>query len=376
MSICKKIKTQTTALLVFTLMLSVGASYADQYTVPTKVETVSLSSSVTAGLSAALSTEDMVPSVVTAGVSDHLMDGTIVGYMKTASPTLGIGYAEDGTFCGYTNVGIALVDGNLNVREEPSMNGHIVGKMTNYAACEVLGIEGDWVHISSGKVEGYVNSDYIVTGEEAVHIAQEQVKLVAEVQTDGLRVRKEPNTDSGILDTVGTGEDLPIIEEMGEWIKVEVDDAEGYVFAEYVNVTLKLKTAMTLTELRFGDGVSDGRVALCQFALQYVGNPYVWGGTSLTKGADCSGFVLSVFANYGYSLPHSSKAQANCGTRVKTSELKPGDLIFYGSGKSISHVAIYIGGGQIVHASNKRDGIKISNAFYRSPICCTRIIND
>ena len=143
-----------------------------------------------------------------------------------------------------------------------------------------------------------------------------------------------------------------------------------------VDLEEQLFTAISMQELIYGSGISDVRISLCQYAKQYIGNPYVWGGVSLTNGADCSGFVLSVFANYGYSLPHSSKAQANCGTRIKTSELQPGDLIFYGSGKSISHVAIYIGGGQIVHASNKRDGIKISNAYYRTPICCTRIIND
>ena len=117
------------------------------------------------------------------------------------------------------------------------------------------------------------------------------------------------------------------------------------------------------------------RQAVADFAVQFVGNPYVWGGTSLTRGADCSGFVLSVYANYGVYLPHSSRAQAGCGTRISASEAQPGDLFFYGSGKSINHVAIYIGNGQIVHASNKRDGIKISNAFYRSPVCVVRYFN-
>jgi cell wall-associated NlpC family hydrolase len=131
---------------------------------------------------------------------------------------------------------------------------------------------------------------------------------------------------------------------------------------------------MTLSEVRFGSGVSDARVSLVSFATQFVGNPYVWGGTSLTNGADCSGFVLSVYAQYGISLPHSSSAQSHYGTRVSTSELQPGDLLFYGSG-SISHVAIYIGNGQIVHASTERTGIIISNAFYRSPICCVSLLD-
>ena len=100
------------------------------------------------------------------------------------------------------------------------------------------------------------------------------------------------------------------------------------------------------------------------------------GGTSLTNGADCSGFTLAVYRNYGISLPHSSRAQANCGTKISVSEVQPGDLIFYGSGKSINHVAMYIGNGQVVHASNSRTGIIISNMYYRSPVSAARIIND
>jgi len=107
--------------------------------------------------------------------------------------------------------------------------------------------------------------------------------------------------------------------------------------------------------------VSDVRVELCEYAKQFIGNPYVWGGTSLTKGADCSGFVLSVYAKYGISLPHSSRAQANSGTRISMSEAKPGDLVFYAKGGRINHVGIYIGGGQLVHASSPKTGIRVSN---------------
>ena len=102
----------------------------------------------------------------------------------------------------------------------------------------------------------------------------------------------------------------------------------------------------------------------------------MWGGTSLENGVDCSGFTMRILGKYGVSLPHSSKAQPSYGTKISASDAKPGDLFFYGSGSSISHVAIYIGNGQIVHASNKRDGIKVSNAFYRSPICVARYLPD
>ena len=114
-------------------------------------------------------------------------------------------------------------------------------------------------------------------------------------------------------------------------------------------------------------------IDLANFATQFVGNPYVYGGSSLTDGADCSGFVMAVYAQFGYSLPHSAGAQSQYGTRVDTSSLDPGDILFYGD-SSIEHCAIYIGDGMIVHASTEETGIKISSAFYRDPLCAVRII--
>ena len=162
-------------------------------------------------------------------------------------------------------------------------------------------------------------------------------------------------------------------------MKISIDGEDAYVSQDYVTVEEKLDTAITMTELLYGQGVSDVRVDLVEYAKQFIGNPYVWGGTSLTKGADCSGFVLSVFKKYGITLSHSSRAQANEGTKISASELKPGDLVFYGNGKgNINHVAIYIGGGQVIHASSPKTGIKISSYKYRTPVemcpCHSRLI--
>ena len=132
----------------------------------------------------------------------------------------------------------------------------------------------------------------------------------------------------------------------------------------------------TLTSVKEGSPSGEIRESMLEFASQFIGNPYVWGGTSLEKGVDCSGFTMRILGKYGISLPHSSRAQPSYGTKISASEAKPGDLFFYGSGRSISHVAIYIGNGQIVHASNKRDGIKVSNAYYRNPICVARYLPD
>ncbi len=285
--------------------------------------------------------------------------------------------ASLGAIYGYNNIGICTVEeGNLNIRAEASTDGKLIGKLPRNAACEIISVDGDWAYISSGKVEGYVNAAYLLSGDEAWEKASELAQLVATSTTGGLNIREEASTDSAVLAQMADGEEVTVIEELGDWVKVDVDGEEGYVFAEYVDVDLSLNTAMTLAEARYGAEVSQVRVELCDYALQFVGNPYVWGGTSLTHGADCSGFVLSIYAKYGIYLDHSSRAQANSGTSISASELQPGDLIFYGKGKYINHVAIYIGGGQIVHASNRREGIKVSNAFYRTPIKCVRLISD
>ena len=277
---------------------------------------------------------------------------------------------------GYTNLGIAQVDGNLNVREAPGTEADVVGKMPNNAGCEILEQDGEWTRIKSGKVEGYVSSEYLLSGDAALAKAQEVRQTVATVTTTTLYVREEPNTDSTIITMMPLGEELEVIETLDGWVKINVDSDECYVSSDYVDISVELAKAQTMTEVRYGQGVSDVRVSLVSYATQFVGNPYVWGGTSLTRGADCSGFVLSVFANYGISLPHSSVAQANCGRKISASEAQPGDLFFYGNGSRINHVAIYIGNGQVVHASSPKSGIKISGAFYRTPVKVVRVINN
>ena len=169
---------------------------------------------------------------------------------------------------GYSNIGIADVDNHLNVRETPDENGKLVGKMSNNAACEILGTEGDWIQIESGKVKGYCHKDYLLSGLLARKRAEEIVTLVAEATSGGLRVRLEPNTDSEILSTMGEGETLEVLEELDGWIKVLIDDEEGYISSDYAAVKQNLDTAITMTELMYGEGVSDVRVELCQYAKQ------------------------------------------------------------------------------------------------------------
>lgn len=277
---------------------------------------------------------------------------------------------------GYTNLGIADVSDNLNIRAIAAEDGRLVGKLPRNAACEVLDTDDTWAHIKSGSVEGYVSLEYLLTGVPAKFKAEELATTVAKVNTDSLKVRAEANTESEVITLVAMGEELEVAAVEGDWVRVLLDDDEVYVSAEYVEVSAELGTAVTMSELLYGQGVSDVRVDICQYAKEFIGNPYVWGGTSLTKGTDCSGFVMRVFQKYGVKLPRNSRAQANCGTTIKVAEAKPGDLIFYAKGKTINHVAIYIGNGQVVHASSPKTGIKISNVSYRTPFKAVRILYD
>lgn len=321
---------------------------------------------------------------VDAGVSTVLNEsltgdgevGAGVTAMLNQSLTMEAAPQEPATICGYTNLGITQVENHLNIREGAGEEYDLVGKLPVDAGCEILSDEGEWFQIRSGKVTGYVKGEFLLTGQDAANRANEVKSIVATSVTQTLNARVEPNTDCSIWTMIAEGEELQLLEDQGEWLKVDVDGDECYVAREFVELSEQLQKAMTMTEIRYGEGISDVRVDMVQYACQFVGNRYVWGGTSLTNGVDCSGFTMRIYEKYGISLPHSSRAQSGYGTKINSSEAKPGDLFFYGNGDGINHVAMYIGNGQVVHASSARTGIKISNAFYRSPICVTRLLGE
>lgn len=342
---------------------------------PLRVQAAEIKNDSTYDTQTQENTEDMdfaddTQDFLTAGIGDLFISPlTEVEYMEIARNA-------EGAMWGYTHLGICNVEeNNLNIRKEPDESGKMVGKLPKNAACEIVSSENGWAFIRSGKVEGYVKEEYLLTGFEAKKRGQELASAIAVSTADGLNIREEPNTEAEVVTQVASGEILDIVEIQEDgWIRVYLDDEEVYVSADYVEVKSDLNTAITMTELMYGQGVSDVRVDLCQYAKQFLGNPYVWGGTSLTKGADCSGFVLSVFGKYGVSLPHSSRAQSGMGTSISASELQPGDLVFYAKGGTVNHVAIYIGGGQVIHASSPKTGIKISAYNYRTPHKMVRIL--
>lgn len=442
--------------------------------------------------------------------------------------------------------GFAKCNEYVNIRATGDTEGEVLGKLYNNAAVYILGVdEHGWYKVRSGNVEGYVASQYIATGAAAETLSSEVGYNVAEVGAEVLNVRASASTDSEVVAVVSESEEIEVVEDCGEWLKVAVDaDTYGYVSVDYVNAETQYKVAesieeeqarlaeeqaaaeaawlaylaeqeaaqaqaeaewlayvnqqnaaaqtttttttttttdasgaqaeadalyqeyldaqaeadaatqqadeqlvydtaaaaqeayqeyltaqnaadqaavaqtTTTTETTTQDTTTDATAdytedtytedtyvedtyvedtyvedtsseeeyvedastattsslgqEIASFACQFVGNPYVWGGTSLTSGADCSGFTQSVMSHFGISIPRTAASQSGSGTSVSLSDIQAGDLLFYSDGGSIGHVSIYIGNGQVVHASNPTNGIIISSYSYRTPVSARR----
>ena len=310
----------------------------------------------------------------------------------------------------YDRLGVAKVDSYLNVRNKPGESSRIVGKMTKNSGCNIYKVNKGWAKIVSGKVKGYVKASYLVKDQQAEELAKKIANLRISVNTETLNVRYLPSTDAGIYDQISEEDEYDIYKRdltktwlkkyvskhckksdlrnidtkemynnLENWMCISIDNEKAFVSKDFVKVTFNLDRAVSINESGLASKTSSDSsdssnlTNMVSYAMQFLGNPYVWGGTSLTNGTDCSGFVMRIYEHFGYSLPRTSAAQAGATKTVSSGDVRPGDLFFYGSG-GVSHVAMYIGNGQIIHASNPRTGIKISSAYYRTPVKIGRVI--
>ena len=263
----------------------------------------------------------------------------------------------------FTSLVIADVNDYVNVRSLPSEEGDIVGKLYDNSVGHFIEEESGWYKITSGSCTGYVKGEYCVTGEDAIALAKEVGVRIATVTTTTLKVREEASLESSVLGLVPIEDELVVTEELDGWVKVDIEEGAGYVSTDYVELSTEFveaeskeeeearlekerrareeanaaaartqasrggtayRPANPVTEVS-GSGTG---VDVANFALQFVGNPYVYGGTSLTNGTDCSGFVMRVYENFGVSLPRTSASQRSSGYDVGgIDNAQPGDIV-------------------------------------------------
>ncbi len=311
----------------------------------------------------------------------------------------------------YANLAIAQVTDYVNVRSLPNTDGEIVGKIYNGSVAQVLATAGDnddWFQIISGDVEGFIKAEYFLYGEEAEAVIDRYVTYYATVLADRLNVREEQSADSRRIGYIDNGENVKVVEDCGDWLKVQYTDSkQGYVSAEYVSVHEEFVYAKSIEEERreeaerqalaaraqeaeqstpevIGDitfptnqytSNEELRTAIVDYAMQYLGNKYVHGGRSLAGGTDCSGFTSYIYKDFGYSLSRTPGGQYSTnGRSVSYDEIQPGDIICYGKSKC-THVGLYIGDGQIIHSANSRKGVIISAADYDNILAIKNVID-
>ena len=324
-------------------------------------------------------------------------------------------------------------DTGAKVYEEKSGESTVVGELDYYGLCYILEDKGDgWYYIESGNVRGFLKAEEVVIDEVAERIAGikgvdllpvarllvartensafeythttvqdvvvDKVYALASGEVKMYEQRKSSSTVTGILSDQALCYILADSDK--DWVFVESGDARGFVEKHSLitgnkalakvsergekNMTLAQMLVepkdnkacyYTLTSVKEASQAAKTREAMVKFALQFVGNRYVWGGTSLTDGADCSGFVQSIYANFDYSIPRVAEDQAGYGLQIPIDSAEPGDLIFYARNGYVYHVSMYIGDGQVVQAANSRAGI-ITSGIADDAVWATRVITD
>ena len=289
----------------------------------------------------------------------------------------------------YDDLGVSKAQDYINIRSSPEDKGieNIIGKFPSFAGGNILGEENGWLKIESGGITGYVKAELVARGKEAESLAVEHATVMAIVNTDALNVRSSADLNSSAWTKITKDQRYSVINQLDGWVQLELDsgdDDEGeqgaFVSTRDNNVSVSYALYEALSYRPAQDRANQAakrRSDLVNFACQFVGNPYVWGGTSLTHGCDCSGFTQTIMGKYGVSLPRVSREQAKTGVKVSSENIKPGDLIFYANRRGVvNHVGIYIGNGQVVNAASRRSGIRIYRWNYRTPVAIRNVLGE
>ena len=385
----------------------------------------------TAGVASYTSDIVSTSNTLTAGVTSMLTDVMLKGDETSETATDVATTDAEPVKSAYADTAVAQVSDSVNIRASADENSESLGKLYNNGIGTVLETtDNGWYKIQSGSVTGYVKGDYVVVGDDA--LVQSAGRRVATVNTETLKVRTTASTDAEVLGLVSGEDDLTVVDEStAGWVGVSTADGTGYVSTDYVTLDTEFtyaeskeeeaarlakeeaerkaaeeaarkaeekarkaeeakaakaaakksskssskSSSSSSSEKSYSAPSGSNGQAVVNYASQFVGNPYVYGGSSLTNGTDCSGFTMSVFAHFGISTGRSSRDQAAKGKEVAVSAVQPGDLLFYASGNYINHVALYIGNGQVIHASTAKSGIKISPSNYRTPCKAVSFLN-
>lgn len=311
---------------------------------------------------------------------------------------------EDDEDSEYQNLAIADVHNYVNVRSEPNTDSEILGKMYDGSVAQILEVTGEegeeWFKVVSGSVEGYIKAEYFISGEDALEVIEEYIIRYARIVADRLNVRQEPDINSKKIGYIDFDEKVKLIEYGEEWSKVQyTEDKTGFVSTQYIVVEeefiyaksieeeqaeLAALAALAAREQSANENISDVpvlqvsppatdyasvselRMAIVEYAMQYLGNRYIMGGKSLAGGTDCSGFTCYIFREFGINLSRVPTGQwGSNGRLIFAEEVQPGDIVCYSSkANTCTHVGIYIGDGKIIHSANSRDGVIISNMYY------------
>ena len=275
----------------------------------------------------------------------------------------------------------------VNIRAKASADADVIGTLiAGYSITRTSDSNG-WSKVDYNGQTGYIKSDYLTTTKPQVtesnqtssssntSSSKSDIEEVKETvyATAGVNIRAKASADANKIGTLAAGGSITRTGKISSgWSRVDYNGQTGYIKSDYLTTTKPTVTSNTTASSTSSSSSLGQQIA--DFAVQYVGYPYVYGGNSLTNGVDCSGFTQQVYLHFGYSIPRRASIQATVGTSVAISDLQPGDLVFYGDSEGVGHVVIYIGNGKVVHASTPSKGIIISDLYYRTPMCAKRII--